>query len=173
VSKDESRFAQLSDGQAIPFEGREIEERVVFHSYNYYSDKSPHGAVYPGGSVEIYFNNFQVYFFKFSQDLQWALTKAADVLDRLHYFPVPKALYGREATDSLLVNRPVYYREMPAVVEEFLGQHGKVRLRAVDERGFPTEPWIARMAGMLEYDHKLDVDLLSNLIWWFRESDED
>src|SRR5260370_30671903 len=100
------------------------------------------------------------------------MEKTSGVLEQLHNFPVTKALYGREAVDTLLINRPVYYREQPAVVEEFLGQHGKVHLRAVCEEGFTIEPWVSRLAGeKLDGQHKADVDLLSELVWWFQPED--
>lgn len=125
-----------------------------------------HGSI--DGTVKIFSDDYQVYGFKFTT-FEGAISKLAKVRELLDRFPV--SLGGR-ADCEILVGRKVYWREFPAIISDFDGERGRVRLTADNtEKCFVVAPW--------ERDEKPDhfamvwEDLLSPKIYWFRECDED
>lgn len=72
-----------------------------------------------------FFQRIPVYRFLYT-DINLAIAKLPAVLERLRRFPV--ALSGRANIEREFTNRPVYYREMEAVVAEFDGKQGRVKL---------------------------------------------
>ncbi len=103
-------------------------------------------------------------------DMNVAITKLLAVLERLRRFPV--ALSSRENIEREFTNRPVYYREMEAVVTEFDGKQGRVKLVPDNLWGkFEVEPWLADASSPKDHDGDgwIWEDLLSPHIWWFRE----
>lgn len=123
-----------------------------------------------GDQVEakVYFSDFQVYRF-FSPSMPEAMQKMERVMRRLVAFPFP--IYNRQQVQENLISCAVYYREMPAIIRDFDGYQGAVRLVPDNpERVFPPEPWDGDVEPVGEVG--CWEDLLSEKIWWFREREE-
>lgn len=119
------------------------------------------------GSVRISVDDYQVYGFVFS-NLAAALRRLEQVRERLDSLPVD--IKGR-AECELLVGRKVYWREFPAIISDFDGERGTVRLTADNEdKKFVVAPW--------EHDESpkhfsmVSEDLFSPKIHWFRDAPE-
>jgi hypothetical protein len=118
--------------------------------------------------AKVYFNDFQVYRF-YSTGMPEALEKMKLVMRRLTAFPFP--IFNRQQVQENIVNCEVYYREMPAVIRDFDGYNGAVRIvPANPERVFPPEPWDGDVEPVGEVG--CWEDLLSEKIYWFREREE-
>lgn len=108
-------------------------------------------------------------------DMQTAMLKGIEVFSRLHSFPFP--VWNRADVNQNLVGRPVWYREIAAVVQSFEGNTGRVVLRPENpEHKFPPEPWDieavdGKQLGSL-YNGWVREDLLSPKIYWFRTVEE-
>jgi len=118
--------------------------------------------------AKVYFNDYQVYRF-YSQGMPEALDKMKVVMRKLTEFAFP--IFNRQQVQENLVGCLVYYREIPAIVRDFDGYQGAVRLVPDNaERVFPPEPWDGDVepigeVGCWEY-------ILSDKIWWFRDREE-
>jgi len=116
------------------------------------------------GECSVYVSDFAVYWFEFTT-LQWLAEKLPQVLRRLADFPVDIA--GRTACEAL-VGRKIFYREIPAVIEDFEGERGLILIRADnEEKSFPPLPWIP--PDDLIKEHRIRVDLFDPQLWWFRK----
>ena len=118
--------------------------------------------------AKVYFNDFQVYRF-YSSTMPDALDKMKMVMRKLTAFPFP--IFNREQIRENLIETLVWYREMPAIVKDFDGYQGRVRLVADNpERVFPPEPWDGD--GEPVTGVGLWEDILSEKIYWFRERED-
>lgn len=122
------------------------------------SDAMPGSSL--SGDAKIFFNEFQVYGFPFAVNaVDFAIKRIGQVLGELRSLPV--RLDGRESCEALL-GRHIYYREQPAIIENFDGVGGMLRIRS--EIGlFTLEPWASDDA---EPQYRLDVDIISPHIHW-------
>jgi hypothetical protein len=86
----------------------------------------------------------------------------------LHWLPV--LIMSREDVHRNIIGREIYYREFAAIITDFDGENGRVRVRSdsSEYHGFPPEPW----DGLPEVEWSQDIweDLLSPRIHWHRES---
>ena len=97
-----------------------------------------------------------------------ALLQIAEKERRLELLPV--RIYSREDVHDRVLERPVFYREIPAIIADFDGEKGRVMLRSDEpnHKGFPPEPWDDPNIG-----NSQDVweDLLSPKIVWHRDGE--
>ena len=158
----------------VPFAGHSVLERVEFRERNQLDGGLAHPtAISLNGECRIFFNENQVYRFKYI-DMGVAITKLPAVLERLRRFPVP--LSSREHIEREFTNRPVYYREMEAIVTQFDGQQGRVKLIPDNLWGkFEVEPWLADTSSPKDHEGEEWVleDILSTHIWWHRKLNSD
>lgn len=135
----------------------DVEEKLEFH----------------GGVCKVYFNEYQVYRFAV-QDLDRGLIRALVVMQELRAHPVD--LSSRARIDEQMVERFIFYRDEPAVVEQFLGESGEVLIHAATEDRKFSIPKHLRDSGMLfpdnEREYRIKEDILSPHIWWFRTPTE-
>jgi hypothetical protein len=118
--------------------------------------------------AKVYFNDFQVYRF-YSPNMTEALDKMRPVMRRLTTFPFP--IFDRTQIQENLIGCAVWYREIPAIVRDFDGYSGRVRVVPGNSEGvFPPEPWDEPgepITGLGVWE-----DLLSEKIYWFRDREE-
>jgi hypothetical protein len=173
-SRTNCQYAILRSGVRVPFAGHSVLERVEFRERNQLDGGPAHPtAISLNGECRIFFNENQVYRFKYI-DMGVAITKLPAVLERLRRFPVP--LSSRENIEREFTNRPVYYREMEAIVTEFDGKQGRVKLMPDNLWGrFEAEPWLADTSSPKDHEGEEWVweDILSPHIWWHRELKSD
>jgi hypothetical protein len=119
------------------------------------------------GDCSIFINDFQVYIFKY-HSLSYLAGRLPVVMKGLCDFPV--SLDGRTACQELL-GRKIWWREVPAVIENFLGESGTIQIRADnEEKLFPHYPWTApEDRDDRERNYRINVDLFDPQLWWFRE----
>jgi hypothetical protein len=111
--------------------------------------------------------DYQVY--KFSMASMIALLAViGGKTHSLHCLPV--SIHCREDVHRDIIGREIYYREIPAIITDFDGENGRVRVRSDSPKyvGFPPEPWDGP-----EGESSQDVweDLLSPKIHWHRTED--
>ena len=160
-----SSRAILENGQEVQFRGHVVLERVEFHDKNNLLGQpgSTECSIIAGGECRIFFNDYQIYSYRYI-NLDKAVLKLVQVLDRLRNFPAP--LTGRRSCEAL-VGRLVYYREFPAKILDMDGKQGSVLIAAENVvRNFMPEPWAHEEETP---DSELKIDLLSPQIYWFRE----
>jgi hypothetical protein len=160
-----TRVARLRNGREVQFDGHEVLQRVEFRDQNTLlgDPTRDNCTIIAGGECRIWFNDYQIYSFRYTE-LNKAIVKLLQVVDKLLHFPVP--LTSRKACESL-VGRLIYYREFPAKILDIDGELGLIVIAVVnDVRTFTPEPWAheADTAGS-----GLKVDLLSGQIHWFRD----
>ena len=116
---------------------------------------------------KIFLADYQVYLIVRATILE-ILSKTWTVLTELEHFPIP--IHGRKEIQDNLIGRPVYWRERPAIVQDFDGYTGKVVLRPQPPaRVFESEPWDKDLgAGEIMASGWVREDLLSQKIHWFR-----
>ena len=131
---------------------------------------------YPGefqneGECNFFINDFQVYTFPFYA-MEWGLGRLRETLRKLSDLPV--RVNGRKDCEALL-GRLIWWREVPAVIENFDGERGLLLIRADnEEKLFPHYPWTeAEYRDDRERDHRIMVDLFDPSIHWFRSEDSE
>lgn len=165
--------AKLSDGRVAYFAGHEHLMRIHIEEFNHLLPGNGAQRIEAGGRVRICSDDYQIYNFRFT-NLNSALFKVVQVLDSIKEFPVP--LRNRKDCEDL-ISRPVYWREFPAIITDFDGAQGRVRVTADNpEKRFLHEPWEK------EYLEQRDVgngfgdlweDILSARIHWFRDPERE
>lgn len=159
------RLARLRDGREVSFEGHDVLQRVEFRDKNYLlgDPRRADCKIIAGGECRIWLNDYQIYSFRY-MELNKAVMRLVQVLDRLRNFPVP--LTSRKSCESL-VGRLIYYREFPAKILDIVGEQGVVLIAAENlASNFMPEPWAHEEEAA---DSEVKVDLLSPQIHWFRE----
>lgn len=115
--------------------------------------------------VRCFRDDFQVYKFGMA-----SLIAAAAVLGgKIHALHIlPALIFNRDDVHRDVIGRAVYYREFPAIIQDFDGENGRVRLRSDSPHhiGFPPQPWDDLLS---ENDQDVWEDLLSPHIHWHRE----
>jgi len=123
-----------------------------------------------GSAVKCNFfrDNFQIYCFR-AIAMHLAMEKIATVYRDLRVFNYTVNLQGRKDVNDHVIARSIYYREIPAIITDFDGENGRVRVRSDSPgvSGFPPEPWDGEGA---DNEQDIWVDLLSPKIHWFREA---
>jgi hypothetical protein len=111
--------------------------------------------------------DFQVYRFA-APTMSIALARLSEISYKLSRFPVE--ITGRRDVNENMIGRPVYYREFKAIIADFDGERGRVKLRSDSPGvfGFPPEPWDGEDA---ERSQDVWEDLLSPTIHWHREEE--
>ncbi len=110
--------------------------------------------------------DFQVYRFA-APRMSAALARISEVGHKLSRFPV-KITCRRDVSENV-IGRPVNYREFKAIIADFDGERGRVKVRSDTPGvfGFPPEPW----DGDAERSQDVWEDLLSPTIHWHREEE--
>lgn len=166
----QSGIATLVNGVKAFFDGHRHLYRIEIAEQNNilgYEEKS-RAVIVAGGRVRIWSDDYQIYNFRFTSIMP-AIAKLIQVLDSLEKFPVPV----RNRKDcEFLISRPVYWREIPAIISDFDGEQGRVRINADNpEQRFIYEPWLEEN-GNLGCSAQIWEDLLSPRVHWFRNVPE-
>jgi hypothetical protein len=124
------------------------------------------------GHIEcrVYRDNFQVYRFE-ATDFPSLMMRMAAVTMKLATLPIK--LHNRKDINEHIVGREIFYREFPAIITDFDGENGRVRVRSdyppsqsdPARYGFPPEPWDDPKG---ENSQDVWEDLLSPRIHWHR-----
>lgn len=160
--RDNSNYARFrgrdSEGTIVGFDGHYVRMGLRIEEFNYLKESWLSGdQVRKGCKATISFNGVDVYSFD-GREMLAVLALVPEKIQALESLPIditkPKEAEGRK----------VFYRETPAVVTHIFDD-GRVGLRC--ESGmFPHPPWG-------EADDEPDAcvveDLLTPLIWWYRE----
>lgn len=150
-------MAKFIDGREIPFHGHRRMERIVLETENIVLRDEVLGT----GSAEVHLDDALAYTFRFGNMVD-ALAQAQRVLQWLRDWPVVTDWndFARHLT-----NRPVYYREQPAIVERYLPERGQAILIPEDgEEHFEPEPWNRGIGP----EPEIYADLLDPRIHWCR-----
>lgn len=126
------------------------------------------------GDCNIYFNEHQVYWFPFTNSYA-AVEQLQRVLHGLK--PLHGLLRDRKTVLEKVLKRNVYYREIPAIIDEFQGDQGRVLVRADNlQHRFPVEPWLYEIdysgATPPQPQYREYVDILNPHLWWDRKEEE-
>jgi len=164
-SRSDNTFYAIVDDQPVEFDGHRALIDVRITSRNYLKESHFSGdEIRKGGSGEILADGEVIHSF-FFRDPQEALLRAHSLIGRLH-----EAAGGdwidkkrREA----LVNRKIYYREVPAIVSRLIVDQGCLILETESGKPFPEPIW--REKGDEEYESTVKVDVLDPHIWWWRD----
>ena len=161
------KYAKFADGTVRRFSGFEEIESVELKTENYLNPETGNDHVYGFCRGLIKFDGITVYGF-LSSEVGYGLILAQEKLIKLRW--LRRTLLqdlSPEGITNAFNNRPVYYREIPARVRRYDASNGTVHL--VAERGHEFPP----LASNLDPLRTMEVDLLSELIRWAREEDEE
>jgi hypothetical protein len=161
------KYAKFADGTVRRFSGFEEIESVELKTENYLNPETGNDHVYGFCRGLIKFDGITVYGF-LSSEVGYGLILAQEKLIKLRW--LRRTLLqdlSPEGIANAFNNRPVYYREIPARVRRYDASNGTVHL--VAERGHEFPP----LASNLDPLRTMEVDLLSELIRWAREEDEE
>jgi len=72
--------------------------------------------------------------------------------------------------DNLVVEKKVWYRELPCVVKYIIEEQGCVILEREDKKCFPNEVWLDEGCGSMgEGEYTVKVEIISDSIYWYRK----
>jgi hypothetical protein len=161
------KYAKFSDGTVRRFSGFGEMESVELTTENYLNPETGNDHVYGFCRGLIKFGGVTVYGF-LSSEVGYGLILAHEKLIKLRW--LRRTLLQNlspEGIANTFNNRPVCYREIPARVRRYDAANGTIHLIA--ERGHEFPP----LASNLDPPKIMQVDLLSELIRWAREEDEE
>ena len=118
-------------------------------------------------TCKLFKNDFQVYGFT-THYMHNALSQIGEKERKLELLAGIVRINSREDVNERVIGREIYYRELAAIIIDFDGENGRVRVRSDHPgiHGFPPEPWVE--SGVTEQD--VWEDLLSPRIHWHREA---
>lgn len=161
--EQKDKYAKFADGTVRHFDGFEHHESLEFTTENYLGDSLNPATVSGQCRCLIRFDGVLVYGFVCSE-MNDALLHAYKCLSQLRWLRF--TLFGNlnpERNLNHLIDLPVYYREVPALVLEYTPQSGSVLLAAEQGHEFPP------IRRDLPSTKAAKVDLLSELIRWNRD----
>lgn len=164
--EQKDKYAKFTDGTVRTFAGFEHMESVEFATENYLPSSLGVAEVLGQCRCLIKFDGLPVYGFVRSE-MSDALLHAYKCLDLLRWLRL--SLFGNlnpERNLSHLVDRPVYYREVPARVSHYAPVDGTVHLIAEKGHMFPP------MGAKGDPRQTAQEDLLSELIRWDRDESD-
>lgn len=180
---NDNSFYVLLDGddeeeEPTGFDGHRPLVDIEIKSENYLKSSNLSGnEVRKGGDCNIYFNRQQVYSFFFRDPLDAALEAREYVRKLRRHSAYQKGKKGKPF-DSL-VGSKVFYREVPAVVTDWLQDQGSIIIEAAPGHNFSPPVWMMN-SELDEIDDEMDnwiadggpetvkTDLLDDNIWWYR-----
>ena len=163
-SRSDNRHYALMGGEPVGFDGHRILIGLAFESRNYLKTSHLSGSeVRKAGTCRITADGEQVFEF-FYRDVPWALLRAHHLIGELT--GSPSGWMVKEERDRL-VGRPVFYREVPAVVRRLITDQGCLMLETADGQPFPEPVYDGGGPGC---DNTVKVEVLSPNIWWFRRA---
>jgi hypothetical protein len=160
--EQKDKYAKFADGTVRPFDGFERMESIEFTTENYLGDSLDPAEVLGQCRCLIKFDGVPVYGFVW-WEMSGALLHAHRCLEKLRSLHGVFGNLNAEPSLNHLINRPVYYREVPALVLEYTPHIGSVLLAAEHGREFPP------MRRDLPPTKAAKVDLLSELIRWHHD----
>jgi hypothetical protein len=161
--EQKDKYAKFADGTVRPFAGFEHLESIEFTTENYLGDSLDPAEVLGRCRCLIKFDGLLVYGFVRS-GMSDALLHAYKCLDQLRWLRL--TLFGNlnpERNLGHLINRPVFYREVPARVSHYAPGDGTLHLTAEKDHMFPP------MGTHGDPRKTAQEDLLSELIRWNRD----
>jgi hypothetical protein len=161
------KYAKFADGAIRKFSGFEEMESVELKTENYLNPETGNNHVYGVCRALIKFNGVPVYGFA-SNEVGHGLILAYEKLIALRW--LRRTLFRDPSPEGMTCtfeDRPVYYREIPARVSCYNVVNGTVHL--ISEPGHEFPP----LSPTVGPTKTMEVDLLSELIRWTREEDED
>lgn len=161
------KYAKVADGAVRKFSGFEEMESVELKTENYLNPETGNNHVYGICRGLIKFDGVPVYGFLCSEVVH-GLILAYEKLITLRWFR--RTLFrdlSPEGMARTFKERPVYYREIPARVNCYDVVNGTIHL--ISERGHEFPP----LSPSVDPTKTMEVDLLSELIRWTRDEDED
>jgi hypothetical protein len=116
--------------------------------------------------VKCFRDDFQVYKFG-AGHMTAAVSLLGGKIHALRHLPV--GIHSRADVHRDVIGREIFYREIPAIIIDFDGENGRVRVRSDHPAycGFHPEPWDDPLG-----EHAQDIweDLLSPRIHWHRDT---
>lgn len=160
--EQKDKYAKFADGTVRHFDGFEHHESLEFTTENYLGDSVKPENVSGQCRCLIKFDGVPVYGFVW-WEMSGALLHAHRCLEKLRSLHGVFGNLNADPSLNHLINRPVYYREVPALVLEYTPHIGSVLLAAEQGREFPP------MRRDLPPTKAAKVDLLSELIRWHHD----
>ena len=160
--EQKDKYAKFADGTVRPFDGFERMESIEFTTENYLGDSLDPAEVRPM-SLPHQIRRRTCIWLRVVGNERCPIT-CAQMLGES--FAGSHSVFGNlnaERSLSHLINRPVYYREVPALVLEYTPQSGSVLLAAEQGHEFPP------IRRDLPPTKAAKVDLLSELIRWHHD----
>jgi hypothetical protein len=158
-------WATLHDGRKALFHGHKYLVQVQIEQQHRLIDFPANREIVPGGEVRITFNDFPVYRIEFT-DFWQVFLRVPLAVSSLMQLPVP--LYSRELVDKEVIGRKVWWREQPAVIADFDGMRGRLKLVSeAIEQPFREAPWVEPY---LYGSTHMWEDILSPNIYWYRDT---
>ena len=156
---DKTLYADLGDdAEPVAFDGHRVRTKIVIEEANYLKVSGVSGSeIRKQCWADIVMNDRLVYRYQGPRNATDVLLKAREVL--LELFELPVQLWQPDFDG--LVGRKIFYRNHPAVVDDYWPDQGCVYVRS-EEGLFPAAPWDPEPIGAVK------DEILSPHIWWFR-----
>lgn len=165
--RDNSIYARFADKmgadneRVVGFAGHRILVDIELRTMNYLKTSGMSGdEVRKGGEWRIRLNGQEVYS-DFTRDPLEALLTIRRKLSLLLDLPV-------QLWKESPVGRRIYYRDIPAVITDWIPDQGCVIIEPVGVEVFPKPPW---RSGEQELERHVKDDILTPHIWWFRDEE--
>jgi len=165
---DNRHYADVGHGDPVGFDGNRILVSVILESSNYLKSSGMSGdEVRKGGSGKIVADGEVVFEF-FFRDIHYALRNADHIITEL--MEHSSGWMSKDERDRL-VGRPIYYREIPAIIEHVITNQGCLMIRTADGAPFPPPIYHdPKEDGDDERESTVKVEVIDPHIWWFRTS---
>lgn len=163
---DNNVYARLKSGVIYEFDGHRIQVKISIETFNYLKSSGLTGdEIKKGGRALIFFDNVLVYGLTFRDPLH-VLLEIHQLLPKLFEFPIDWKEVCQEGTHPQIVDRKIYYHDVPATITNWFPEQGCVMIEAVEGRRFPKPAWREEEE---EDPHRVKDDIFSPHIWWFRK----
>lgn len=163
--RDNTTYARFPSGNIEGFSGHRLLHEITFEDYNYLKDSWLSGSeVRPAGMCKIKINGFLCEEF-FYRDVKEALVRARQRLSDIHDHSI--RIWDEEERKKL-VGRKIYYREVPAVITNFIDSQACVIIKTESGEPFPPTPYKIE-EGEDDSEDSVKETIYSPYIWWWRK----
>lgn len=163
---DNKIYARFKDGSVEGFDGHMMLVGFRYEPSNYLKTSGLSGnEVRKGGQFVVTVNGRDIYS-RFCRSAERAAGMFFELEPKLFEGPI-----DWRDPEGWLIDRKIYYQNVPAVITRWLADEGDVIIEAEPGYTFPQQPWHDDFPP--DDETSVTDDILSPHIWWFRTDKEE
>lgn len=169
--RDNNIYARSPFGEIEEFDGHRLCWRVEVEEHNYLKESELSGdEIRKGGGYKLFVDGECIYE-GFCRSVEYGMQAARSIMEKLS--EVAGGDWLRAGSRDKLLGRPIYYRDVPAVITGLIADQGCVIIAAAPGHKLKAPAWEEDPEDWeAEHSDGVKDEVTSPHIWWWRRVEE-